>query len=167
MINYTIRRLLSAIPTLIIVAVMVFFLIRCVPGNPALTMLSDDATVEEIAAMEAKMGLDQPVPVQFAKWVGNAVRGDFGSSIYYDEPAMSVVMSRLESTWMLVIMAMFFSILIGVPLGMILIFRDFIVFAGNLFTEMGDLLHIFFGFRRKSEHEIQFYFCPSLSLIHI
>lgn len=117
MINYTIRRLLSAIPTLIIVAVMVFFLIRCVPGNPALTMLSDDATVEEIAAMEAKMGLDQPVPVQFAKWVGNAVRGDFGSSIYYDEPAMSVVMSRLESTWMLVIMAMFFSILIGVPLG--------------------------------------------------
>ena len=72
MINYTIRRLLSAIPTLIIVAVMVFFLIRCVPGNPALTMLSDDATVEEIAAMEAKMGLDQPVPVQFVKWVGNA-----------------------------------------------------------------------------------------------
>lgn len=117
MINYTIRRLLSAIPTLIIVAVMVFFLIRCVPGNPALTMLSDDATVEEIAAMEAKMGLDQPVPVQFVKWVGNAVRGDFGSSIYYDEPAMGVVMSRLESTWMLVIMAMFFSILIGVPLG--------------------------------------------------
>ena len=117
MINYTIRRLLSAIPTLIIVAVMVFFLIRCVPGNPALTLLSDDATVEEIAAMEAKMGLDQPVPVQFVKWVGNAVRGDFGSSIYYDEPAMGVVMSRLESTWMLVIMAMFFSILIGVPLG--------------------------------------------------
>ena len=73
MINYTIRRLLSAIPTLIIVAVMVFFLIRCVPGNPALTMLSDDATVEEIAAMEAKMGLDQPVPVQFVKWVGNAI----------------------------------------------------------------------------------------------
>ena len=108
---------MSAIPTLIIVAVMVFFLIRCVPGNPALTMLSDDATVEEIAAMEAKMGLDQPVPVQFVKWVGNAVRGDFGSSIYYDEPAMGVVMSRLESTWMLVIMAMFFSILIGVPLG--------------------------------------------------
>ncbi len=117
MINYTIRRLLSSIPTLIIVAVMVFFLIRCVPGNPALTMLSDDATAEEITAMEQKMGLDQPVAVQFAKWAGNAVRGDFGSSIYYEEPAMDVVMSRLESTWLLVTMAMFFSIMIGVPLG--------------------------------------------------
>ena len=117
MINYTIRRLLSSIPTLVIVAVMVFFLIRCVPGNPALTMLNDDATAEEIAAMEVKMGLDQPVPVQFAKWVGDAVRGDFGNSIYYDQPAMEVVMSRLESTWLLVTLAMLFSVLIGVPLG--------------------------------------------------
>ena len=62
MINYTIRRLLSAIPTLIIVAVMVFFLIRCVPGNPALTMLSDDATVEEIAAWLQKMAIEPYAP---------------------------------------------------------------------------------------------------------
>ena len=119
MINYTIRRLISAIPTMFIVAVMVFFLIRCVPGNPALTMLSDDATVEEIADMEIKMGLDQPVVVQFGKWLGNAVRGNFGDSIYYDQPAMDVVMSRLESTWMLVILAMCISMLIGVPLGIL------------------------------------------------
>lgn len=119
MINYTIRRLISAIPTMFIVAVMVFFLIRCVPGNPALTMLSDDATVEEIADMEIKMGLDQPVVVQFGKWLGNAVRGNFGDSIYYDQPAMDVVMSRLESTWMLVILVMCISMLIGVPLGIL------------------------------------------------
>ncbi|PNV59880.1 peptide ABC transporter [Clostridium sp. chh4-2] len=119
MINYTIRRLISAIPTMFIVAVMVFFLIRCVPGNPALTMLSDDATVEEIADMEIRMGLDQPVVVQFGKWLGNAVRGNFGDSIYYDQPAMDVVMSRLESTWMLVILAMCISMLIGVPLGIL------------------------------------------------
>lgn len=117
MVNYTIRRLISAIPTLLIVSVMIFFLIRCVPGNPALTMLGDDATAEEIAAMEVEMGLDQPVAVQFVKWAGNAIRGDFGNSIYYEEPAMDVVTSRLESTWMLVVLAMCVSVLIGVPLG--------------------------------------------------
>ncbi|MCD8077435.1 MAG: ABC transporter permease, partial [Lachnospiraceae bacterium] len=119
MINYTIRRILSAIPTLLVVAVMIFFLIRCVPGSPALTMLGDDATVEEIAAMEEEMGLDQPVVVQFVKWIGNILKGDFGTSIYYEKPVLEVIFSRMQPTVILVIYAMIIGIVIGVSLGML------------------------------------------------
>lgn len=119
MINYTIRRILSAIPTLLVVAVMIFFLIRCVPGSPALTMLGDEATVEEIAAMEEEMGLDQPVVVQFVKWIGNILKGDFGTSIYYEKPVLEVIFSRMQPTVILVIYAMIIGIVIGVSLGML------------------------------------------------
>ncbi|HPK16802.1 MAG TPA: ABC transporter permease, partial [Clostridia bacterium] len=88
MINYIIRRLLAAIPTLLIVALMIFVLIRMVPGNPALVVLGDDATEVEIAAMERKMGLDQPAFVQFFKWIGTALTGDLGDSIYYSQPVV-------------------------------------------------------------------------------
>lgn len=117
MVNYTIRRVISAIPTLLIVAVMIFILIRMIPGNPALVMLGDEATIEEIAAMEQRLGIDRPIAVQFARWAGNMLRGDFGESLYYRKPVLSVIFSHLEPTVLLVIYAMAICITLGVPLG--------------------------------------------------
>ncbi len=117
MLNYTIRRLIASIPTLLVVAVMIFVLIRMIPGNPALVMLGDDATPEEIAAMEQRLGIDQPIFVQFTRWTGNLLKGDFGSSIYYRKPVMQVIFSQLEPTLLLVAYAMTICLLIGIPLG--------------------------------------------------
>lgn len=117
MVNYTIRRVISAVPTLLIVAVMIFILIRMIPGNPALVMLGDEATSEEIAVMERRLGIDRPVAVQFARWTGNMLRGDFGDSLYYRKPVLRVIFSHLEPTALLVIYAMAICIALGVPLG--------------------------------------------------
>ena len=119
MLKYTLRRILAAIPTLLIVGVMIFILIRCVPGNPAQVMLPDDATAEEIAAMEVKLGLDKPYIVQFTQWIGNAIKGDLGESLYYHEPVLDLIVERLEPTWLLVLYGMTIAILLGVTLGVI------------------------------------------------
>ena len=119
MINYTIRRLLSAIPTLVVVAVMIFVLIRLIPGNPALVMLGDEATPDEVAVMEQRLGLDQPLLVQFSRWAGNLLQGDFGNSIYYRRPVMQVIFSQLEPTLLLVIYAMVICLAVGIPLGIV------------------------------------------------
>ena len=119
MLKYTIKRLISAIPTILVVAVLIFALVRFIPGSPAQVMLPDDATAEEVAALEAKMGLDQPWPVQFAKWIGNAVRGDLGESLYYNRPVVELLFNRLGPTLLLVSYAMVIAIFIGVMLGVI------------------------------------------------
>ncbi len=117
MIHYTIRRLISAIPTLLVVAVMIFVLIRMIPGNPAMVMLGNDATASEIAAMEKRLGIDQPLHIQFARWAGNILRGDLGDSIYYRKPVTQVIFSQLEPTLLLVLYATAVFLLVGVPLG--------------------------------------------------
>lgn len=119
MLKYTLRRILAAIPTLLIVGAMIFILIRCVPGNPAQVMLPDDATAEEIAAMEVKLGLDKPYIVQFTQWIGNAIKGDLGESLYYHRPVLDLIMERLEPTWLLVLYGMTIAILLGVTLGVV------------------------------------------------
>lgn len=119
MLKYTLRRILAAIPTLLIVGAMIFILIRCVPGNPAQVMLPDDATAEEIAAMEVKLGLDKPYIVQFTQWIGNAIKGDLGESLYYHEPVLDLIVERLEPTWLLVLYGMTIAILLGVTLGVV------------------------------------------------
>ena len=119
MLRYIIRRFLTAIPTLLVVAVLIFVLIRCIPGNPAQVMLSEDATNEEVAAMERKLGLDQPIFVQFIKWISNAIRGDFGKSLYYNEPVLGILAARLGPTMLLVLYAMLIATTLGVGLGVI------------------------------------------------
>lgn len=117
MLRYTLRRILLAIPTLLVVGALIFFLIRCIPGSPAQVMLSDDATPEEIAAMEERLGLDKPVPAQFLQWMGNAVRGDLGESIYYRQPVLSLLVERLGPTCLLVVYGMVIAIILGVLFG--------------------------------------------------
>lgn len=119
MLKYTLKRLLSSIPTILVVAVLIFGLVRLIPGSPARNMLGEDATEEEVLALEHKMGLDQPIVVQFGRWIGDALRGDLGESLYYNRPVTDILLERVGPTFLLVIYSMIIATLIGVSLGVI------------------------------------------------
>ena len=103
--NYIFRRLLWAIPTLIGVAVLVFVLVRVVPGDPIAMMMPPGATAEDVGRLRALYGLDAPIPKQFVAWMGDVLRGNFGTSISLREGVVRLVMSRLPATLELVIVA--------------------------------------------------------------
>ena len=104
--NYILRRLFWAIPTLIGVAVLVFVLVRVVPGDPIAMMLPPGATAEDVGRLRALYGLDAPIPKQFVAWMGDVLRGNFGTSISLREGVVRLVMSRLPATLELVIVAL-------------------------------------------------------------
>ena len=116
---YIVKRLLAAIPTLLIAAVLVFSFIHLIPGDPASVMLGDMATVEEINALRKQLGLDQPLWQQFFLWLGNAVQGDLGNSIYFQEPVLSVIGEGAETSLFLALLTMLLIIVIGIPVGIV------------------------------------------------
>src|ERR1700760_2730166 len=81
MLAYIARRVLLTLPTLLIVSVIVFGLMRLIPGDPAQVLLGEDADKATIAAMHRELGLDRPLPEQYLKWLGHAAHGDMGESI--------------------------------------------------------------------------------------
>src|SRR5579859_558945 len=97
-INYMVRRLLWALPTLFGVAVLVFVLVRVVPGDPIAMMLPPGATAEDVGRLRALYGLDAPIPKQFLAWMGEVLRGDFGTSISLRDGVAALVSSRLPAT---------------------------------------------------------------------
>lgn len=119
MLKYTLKRLVSSIPTILVVAVLIFSLVRLIPGSPARNMLGEDATEEEVLALEHKMGLDQPIVVQFSRWIGDALRGDLGDSLYYSRPVTEILLERVGPTLLLVAYSMIIASLIGISLGVV------------------------------------------------
>ncbi len=118
MLKFALSRLLSAVPTLFIVSVAVFGLIRLIPGDPASLMLGDLADADALAAARRSMGLDKPVPLQFVIWLGNAVQGDLGHSVLNGQPVFDLVLQRFSTSAWMVLIAVGLSVLIAVPLGM-------------------------------------------------
>ncbi len=118
MLKFALSRLLSAVPTLFIVSVVVFGLIRLIPGDPASLMLGDLADADALAAARRSMGLDKPVPLQFVIWLGNAVQGDLGHSVLNGQPVLDLVLQRFSTSAWMVLIAVGLSVLIAVPLGM-------------------------------------------------
>ncbi|MDK3017272.1 ABC transporter permease [Pseudodonghicola flavimaris] len=106
-------RLLTTAITLFGVAVIVFFVIRVVPGNPVAMMLPPGATDDDIARLKALYGLDKTIPEQFLIWLGGVLHGDFGTSITTRQPVLSLVLSRLPATIELSIMALVIAMIIG------------------------------------------------------
>ena len=119
MVIYLLRRITSLVSILIVVGVVVFFLVRLVPGDPTAALLGDQATVEQITALRARLGLDHPLPVQFAAWIGSIVRGDLGDSTYMRIPVVSAVTQRIEPTAMLALLATLIAVTLGVTLGVV------------------------------------------------
>ena len=119
MIRYIIKRILYIIPTLLLVSFVVFFLLHLIPGDVALVMLGDEATPENIAALRNALGLDRPLPVQFAIWIGKILKGDLGVSIMDNRPVIVSALERLPVTLSLTTLAMIFSLLISIPSGVL------------------------------------------------
>ncbi|GGE49720.1 peptide ABC transporter [Agaricicola taiwanensis] len=119
MLRYIGRRILIAIPTLIIVSLLVFALQKLLPGDPVLTMAGEERDPQVLAHLREKYHLDDPIPVQYFAWIGSALTGDLGVSLRTDVPVTELILSKLPVTIELAIMAMLVALAIGIPTGII------------------------------------------------
>ncbi|MCW2976233.1 MAG: Peptide/nickel transport system permease protein [Actinomycetia bacterium] len=114
--GYVVRRLAHLVPIVLGVTILVFFLIHLVPGDPARTILGNQATDARVALLHHEWGLDRPLPVQYEKFMGRLVHGDLGSSLFYGMGAGRLVVDRLPVTLWLIGFGTLLSVLIAVPL---------------------------------------------------
>ncbi|EIM30524.1 ABC transporter permease [Microvirga lotononidis] len=124
MLRFILNRLIMALPTVVIVSITVFGLIRLVPGDPAALMLGDMAQPDQIAQMRGELGLDRPMPEQFLIWGHNALMGDLGKSIVTSEPVLHLVVSRFLVSAQIVVVAVLLASLLAVPAGVIAAWRQ-------------------------------------------
>ncbi|OPA83738.1 peptide ABC transporter [Pseudomonas fluorescens] len=119
MLIYIVRRLLSAIPTLILVSLFVFTLQKLLPGDPVLAMAGEERDPAVMEYLREKYRLNDPLPVQYIHWVGNVLQGDFGTSLRTEQPVTTLVASKLPVTLELSVLALIIALLIGIPTGVI------------------------------------------------
>ena len=117
MLKYIAKRLLLIIPTLLIVAIISFVLIRLIPGGPALRYLGVNATPEMVANMNAKLGLDKPVIMQFLSFIQGLFTGSLGTSFTYKKPVFEVISARMPITLQMAATAILIAVLLGIPMG--------------------------------------------------
>jgi peptide/nickel transport system permease protein len=123
MLGYICKRLLLTLPTLLLVAVAVFLIIRLIPGDPAVVLLGEGADAASIAGVRADLGLDRPLPVQFFSWFGHALRGDLGRSIVSGDPVGASILQHFGITAAVVLVAVTFATLIAAAAGLIAAWR--------------------------------------------
>src|SRR3954454_20431119 len=116
---YLARRLLLIIPTLVGVSIIVFLLVRLLPGDAVTMLLQDYAYAKDADEMRARLGLDRPIYVQYGEWLGGVVRGDLGTSLRSKTPVADELIGRLPVTAELGLMGMFFGLLVAIPVGVI------------------------------------------------
>lgn len=117
MAKYLLRRFVGMFVVIILVLTIAFVLVRLAPGDPAALMLGPDATPQEAADLRTRLGLDQPIVVQYAKFVGDALQGDLGESLFFNRPVTSILADRAEPTIFLALMSLFFALFIATPIG--------------------------------------------------
>ncbi|SDX32862.1 ABC transporter permease [Roseicitreum antarcticum] len=120
---YLAKRLLAAIPILFLVAVFIFSLAHLTPGDPAVLLAGDNATPAQVEAIRARLRLDEPLHIQFALWLADAVRLDLGTSIYSNQPVTRLIGQRVEPTFVLAAVTLCLTVAIAVPLGVIAAWR--------------------------------------------
>ncbi|MFT4465454.1 MAG: glutathione ABC transporter permease GsiC [Sodalis sp. (in: enterobacteria)] len=119
MLNYFIKRLLGLIPTLLIVAVLVFGFVHLLPGDPARLAAGPEADASVVALVRHDLGLDQPLPTQFWRFLTHVVRGDFGTSMVSKRPVSSEISSRFMPMLWLTVTSMIWSVIFGMSLGIL------------------------------------------------
>ncbi|MFE0024840.1 ABC transporter permease [Amycolatopsis sp. NPDC059021] len=117
MLRFIVRRLLQAIPTLLLLSILVFAWLRSLPGGPAYALLGDKATPEKVELLNHSLGFDQPIFIQYFKFLGRAVTGDFGASLVSAQPVMGEIGRFLPATIELGLTAMILAIVLGIPFG--------------------------------------------------
>jgi peptide/nickel transport system permease protein len=119
MLAYILRRLASTVLVMGIVAVFVFLLLHLSPGDPAAIIAGDNATAEQIAGIRKQLGLDDPLPVQFLRWVSAVVQGDLGISIFSNEPVAKLISQRIEPTLSLALTTLIVAVTLAVSFGVL------------------------------------------------
>ena len=117
--SYVGRRLLATLPVMLMVAVVVFAMLRLTPGDPAAILAGDDATQAQLEQVRRGMGLDQPIPTQFVSWMGQLLRGDLGVSLLSGTPVREMIGIRMGPTLALALCTIVLTILVAVPLGVV------------------------------------------------
>lgn len=156
MLRYVLRRLLLTLPTLLLVAVAVFVLMRLIPGDPVQLMLGDTADAAQVAEQRARMGLDDPLPVQFAHWAQALAQGDFGRSLSNQQEVLPLILERFGVSATIVLVAVALAVALAVPAGLVAAWRQnqpldlLIVLGATLLLSvpsfwLGLLLLLFFG----------------------
>jgi peptide/nickel transport system permease protein len=123
MFGYIVRRILATIPVMVVVAIFVFALLHLSPGDPAAIIAGDTATEADIIGIRAKLGLDQPIWVQFGTWVWGLMHGDLGISIFTNLPVIKLIQQRVEPTAALTLSTLLVSVAVAIPMGVLAAWR--------------------------------------------
>lgn len=116
---YVLRKMIAIVFTLFIVSLITFSVFEIIPGDPIIAKLGIDADEAQIKALREELQLDLPLSVRYRNWISNALRGDLGESIRFDTPVSSLIRERLQVTFLLAILSLLITIIIGIPLGII------------------------------------------------
>ena len=117
MARYVARRIMLLVPAWLIMGAAAFALIRLIPGDPAAVLLGMEATPQAVAELRVRLGLDQPLPVQFVLWLSRVVQGELGRSFFLGQPVLDAILGRLPVTLSLTAAALACAVLFGVPIG--------------------------------------------------
>jgi ABC-type dipeptide/oligopeptide/nickel transport system permease component len=137
MLGYLLRRVIATIPVVVLISLLVFLLIHAAPGDPADLLLSEEASPQDIADARRRWGLDQPIYIQYLRFLANILSGDLGTSFRYADPVITLIGERLPATIELAIASLLIAIIFGIPLG---------VWAGAKPNSWADNLGSMFGF---------------------
>jgi peptide/nickel transport system permease protein len=126
---YVAGRLIQAIPVMFLTSVIVFLLIRAIPGDPALLLAGQSATEQQVDALRQRFGLDEPLVQQYVSWVGRMVHGDLGTSYVSNRPISELILSRIPATLHLAVGALLVMVIFGMPLGILGAIRPNSIFS--------------------------------------
>lgn len=123
MLSFFLRRVAIAVPTILLISVFVFALQKLLPGDPLLVLAGEERDPEVLEFLREKYRLNDPIPVQYLTWVGNALQGDLGTSFRTNQPVTELIAQKLPVTLQLAIMSLIFAIVIGIPAGILSAYR--------------------------------------------
>ncbi|MDB2407440.1 ABC transporter permease [Jannaschia sp.] len=123
MLAYFLRRVVIAIPTIVLISLFVFSLQHLLPGDPLLVLAGEERDPQVLEALREKYRLNDPIPVQYLAWVGNALQGDLGTSFRTNQPVTELIAQKLPVTLQLALMSLIFALAIGIPAGILSAYR--------------------------------------------
>jgi peptide/nickel transport system permease protein len=146
MFNYTLRRVLQSIPILFILSILLFAMVRAAPGGPLATAYRNpNVTREQIEILKKQLGLDQPLPVQYVRWLGDLLRGDMGDSIKFRRPVSEMIGERIPNTLILVGVSFLVTLIIALPVGILSARKPYSIFdyIATTVTFIGQSVPVF------------------------
>jgi peptide/nickel transport system permease protein len=145
MVKFVLKRILQIIPVILGITILVFFIMRMIPGDPAMVMLGQDATPEDIAILRASLGLDDNLFVQLINYIKNMLMLDFGKSIFLKDPVLVIIKETFPATLELSIVAMIISLIIAIPLGVLSAIKQnsWIDYMSMVLAQIGNSMPVF------------------------